>query len=97
MKSRDEVLTILRRLKPLLAEKYDVSALGLSGSVARGTDMTEQSDVDVLVRLGKPLGWDFVLLANEIEAALGVKTDVVEPGMIRERLWPSIEEDLIYV
>ncbi len=97
MKAREDILEILRRLKPTLQEKYSVSQVGLFGSVARGTDITPESDVDVLVILDKPLGWDFVLLADEIEAALGIKTDVVDQKMIKKRLWPSIQEDLIYV
>ena len=36
MKSRDEIISLLRRYKPTAQEKYGISKLGIFGSVARG-------------------------------------------------------------
>ena len=47
--TRDEALTILRKVKPLLEKQYGVSSMILFGSVARD-EAQPQSDVDVFVR-----------------------------------------------
>lgn len=40
MKSRDEILSLLRRYKPTAQEKYGISKLGILGSVARPSFLT---------------------------------------------------------
>ena len=47
---------ILRNLKPILSEKYEVERIGYFGSYARG-EQTKDSDVDILVEFRRPLGW----------------------------------------
>ena len=97
MTDRDEILSKLKALKPQLSQRYGVTAIALFGSAARLDDFTIASDVDVLVSLEKPLGLDFVLLADEIEQSLGRKTDVLDDVVAKKKLWPFIEPDLIYV
>lgn len=49
---------ILRNLKPMLSEKYEVERIGYFGSYARG-EQTKDSDIDILVEFRRPLGWAF--------------------------------------
>lgn len=94
-KNKEEVLAILRQLMPYLTERFHVARLGIFGSVARGEE-TETSDVDIYVELSRPLGLDFVQLGDELEEAVGVRVDLADRSMLR-RLWPHMENDLVYV
>ncbi|MBR3555573.1 MAG: nucleotidyltransferase domain-containing protein [Oscillospiraceae bacterium] len=68
---------IQARVEPI-AKKYELAAVYLFGSYARG-DATASSDVDLLVDLsGSPVrGLMFARLYNELEEALGVRIDLV--------------------
>lgn len=56
------------------------------GSAARGDD-TEQSDLDLLVEVPKGTTLlDMIGLQQELEAALGLKVDVVTPFDLPERV-----------
>ncbi len=48
MKRKEEVLDTLRRLKPLLENRYGIESLALFGSFARD-EATENSDVDLAI------------------------------------------------
>jgi predicted nucleotidyltransferase len=71
----EEILQILRKELPHLHEKYGVEQVAIYGSFAKGKQ-TKKSDIDVLVRLAKPLGLEFVELAYRLEEVLGRKVDL---------------------
>ena len=73
--NREQVIQSLRDQLPLLQERYGVVRMALFGSFAKGTP-TDTSDVDLLVELSRPLGLEFVELANDIEEVLGRKADL---------------------
>ena len=60
---------ILTQLKPELTREYFVSPIGLFESIDRG-DFTDKSDVDIIVDFSKPVGIEFIDLANYIESKL---------------------------
>ncbi|MGC9435603.1 MAG: nucleotidyltransferase family protein [Methanomicrobiales archaeon] len=88
----------LRRAKPYLRERYHVREIGIFGSYARN-EQTAGSDVDILVDLTEPIGWDVVDLKNELEQLLGLPVDLVLKGGVarRPKLLRSIREDATYV
>lgn len=96
MKTKAEILEILRREKPELARQYGLRRLALFGSYAR-EDQREDSDVDILVEIEPEIGLRFVELADRIEDALGVRTEVVSQRAIKPRYWQVIQEELIDV
>jgi predicted nucleotidyltransferase len=96
MKKLSEITSLLESHKKVMQEKYNIKTIGIFGSVARG-DATDLSDVDILVEFDKPIGLDFVLLADEIESILGVKIDLVTPNAIKPKMFEYIKQDLIYV
>ncbi|MFB3788629.1 MAG: nucleotidyltransferase family protein [bacterium] len=96
MKTREEILSILAKNKPEWAARFQVKSLALFGSAARG-EHNPKSDVDILAEVDPNIGLDFVILADSIEAALGLPADVVSKGAIKSRHWAEIKEDLIYV
>lgn len=96
MKTIDEIKKLIDQHKPMLKAKYNIKNVGLFGSIVRG-DVNPDSDVDILVEFEKPIGLDFVLLADELEEILGVKVDLVTPNAIKPTLFEYIKQDLIYV
>lgn len=96
MKTKDEVMAILRAIKPLVADLFKVRSMALFGSYARG-QQTESSDVDVIVDVDPAIGLDFVDLADLIEEKLGVAADVIPADGIKPRYREHIKKDLLYV
>lgn len=69
MKTREEVLGILRQARPDLNARYQVTRISLFGSYARG-EQREDSDIDILIDVDPSIGLRFVTLANELEGLL---------------------------
>ncbi|HEX9274124.1 MAG TPA: nucleotidyltransferase family protein [Candidatus Binatia bacterium] len=96
MKTKEEVLRILEREKPELMRRYGLKRLALFGSYAR-EDQREDSDVDIMVEIEPSVGLGFVDLADRIEDALGIRTEVVSRRAIKPRYWEIIKEELVDV
>jgi hypothetical protein len=97
MISKKQILETIREHMPEIA-RFGVRRLSLFGSIARG-DASQDSDVDILVELEKPLGWEIVDLREFLRDLLGRKVDLVTWAAVSKKniLWKSIQEDLIYV
>ena len=96
MKTKEEILEILRRAKPELAQKYGVKRLGLFGSYARG-EQREDSDVDIVVEVDPSIGLRFVDLAEFLESLLGIHTEVVSQRALKPQHWELAKKELIHV
>ena len=98
MKTLAEIEIALQSRWQTLYDVHRVRRIGIFGSRARGDD-TLVSDVDILVELEGPVGWEIVDLHRYLEDALGVRVDLVTQGAVRRKplLWESIQEDLTYV
>ena len=96
MKSTQEIIQILERAKPELAREFGVTRLAVFGSYSRG-EQHAGSDVDILVEVAPSIGLRFVDLAEQIEALLGVRTEVISRRAIPPRHWALIEKDLLDV
>ena len=96
MKSRQEILAILGKEKPELEKQFGIRRLALFGSYARG-DQEADSDVDVLVDVDPKIGMRFVLLAERIEAVLGLPVELVSRRAIKPRNWTVIKKELVDV
>jgi len=98
MKTLVQIQTILKSHWHTLRQAYRVRRIGVFGSHARG-DNTPLSDVDILVELEGPVGWEIVDLHRFLEDVLGVRVDLVTQGAVVRKplLWESIQEDLTYV
>lgn len=96
--SRERILARLRSNRQTLAEEFGVAELALFGSVARG-EPEAGSDVDLMVVLSRPLGWDVVLLRDYLESLLGTPVDLMVRGGLVQRpaLWDRVSRELIYV
>ena len=92
----NKIKEILFVLKPELISKYYVSSIGLFGSVVRN-DFTANSDIDIIVTFNRPVGMEFIDLANELEEKLDRKVDLVSKNGIKEKYYKIIEPQIIYV
>lgn len=73
--SLDQLIAVLRQEAPYLRQEFGVEQIAVFGSYAKGWPRAE-SDVDILVRLQRPLGLKFVRLARYLEAKVGRKVDL---------------------
>ena len=90
------IMEILTQLKPELAQKYFVNSIGLFGSIVRD-DFTDKSDVDIIVDFSKPIGIEFIDLADYIEIKLSKKVDLVSRNGIKPKYFHQIQSEIIYV
>jgi predicted nucleotidyltransferase len=98
MKTLEQIQARLQSRWEILYQAYRVRRIGVFGSSARG-DNTPLSDVDILVELEGPVGWEIVDLHRYLEDLLGVRVDLVTQGAVVRKplLWESIQKDLTYV
>ena len=79
----------LRELKPVLRRRFKVKEIGVFGSYARG-EQTQASDIDILVDLQNPLGWDFFSLKEFLEKELNHSVDLVTRNALKKQLKDEI-------
>ena len=95
--TRDELLTILREHKPVLAERFGVTGLALFGSFARD-QATEKSDLDILVQFGGPAtSKAYFGVQFYIEDLLGRRVDLVTNKALRSEVRPFVEREAVDV
>lgn len=83
-------------MRPVLLEKYGITSLGLYGSVLRD-DFTPQSDIDIIVDFSKPIGIEFIDLAEDLEKVLQHKVDLVSKQGVKLTFFEVIKKDILYV
>ena len=94
--SNVQQLTHIKNKLAELAQKYHVQSIWLFSSVVRN-DFTSKSDIDIIVDFSKPIGIEFVDLANYIELQLRQRVDLVSKKGIQEKYFKAIEKDIVYV
>ncbi len=95
--NRDEVLALLRTHKPVLMERFGVTALSLFGSFARD-QASDSSDVDILVRfIGPATSRSYFGVQFYIEDLLGRRVDLVTDKALRPQFRPFVEQEALDV
>lgn len=97
MKTRAEILELLRAYKGKAMSAYGMTKLGIFGSVARD-EQQEGSDVDVCYEGTAPTFLTLDIIQTELESLFGANVDLVRVrdnmnGTLRKR----IEKEGIYV
>lgn len=87
----------LKKIKPLLADKYHVSSIGLFGSVVRDDFSPTSSDIDIIVEFSRPVGIEFIDLADYLEKTLNNKVDLVSRKGVKNKYFAQIEREIVYV
>jgi len=96
MTTREEIIKKLKELKPFLHKEYSVKEIGLFGSFSDNT-YSEESDIDILIELEKPIGWKFFSLELFLEKTFHRKIDLVTKNAIKEQIKDSILEQVNYI
>jgi predicted nucleotidyltransferase len=91
-----QIIEQLRALKPQLQKEFAVKTIGLFGSFADGSQ-TEQSDIDILVELERPIGWKFFTLEMFLENKLGKKIDLVTKNALKHQIRDRILSSVNYI
>ena len=92
----NEVINKLQHVKPYLQQEYAVKNIGLFGSFVDGS-YTNNSDIDIMVELERPIGWHFFTLEKYLEKTLERKIDLVTTGAMKEQLKPFILNQIQYI
>jgi hypothetical protein len=91
VKTFEEIKEILRNQKPFLTEKYGVKEIGVFGSYVKG-EQKDESDLDILVEFGRPVGFfEFLDLEEYLGNLIGIKVEIVT----RKALKPKIGEHIL--
>jgi len=96
MLSKDDILTTLKSMLPMLSSEYAVERIGLFGSFINGEE-SKDSDIDLLVTLDRPIGWKFFTLQILLEDTFGKKVDLTTEKGLRTELKQQILETVEYV
>ena len=97
MKTLQEIQAILRAHANELHEHYGITNLAVFGSIVRG-EAREDSDVDILAELDRPIGLIALCGAeNFLSDLLGVKVDLVLRRSVRQELREQIFNEAVAV
>lgn len=94
---RDDILRTLVRFRDIKQDEFGIVRIGVFGSVARD-EITDISDVDVVVELDRPDLFTLIGIKQELEELLHRSVDVVRyregmNGYLKRR----IEQEAVYV
>ncbi len=96
MSGLEDIQKILKNHQEILREKYFVKKIGIFGSYSRGEE-TPESDVDILIELFEPLGWEFFDLKEYLEEILAKEINLGTVNAIRPQLREKILNEVVYV
>ncbi len=93
----EKIKEILEKYKQEIAEKYNVSEIGVFGSYTRG-QQRDQSDIDILVSFSKPIGFiKYMRLEFYLTELLGRKVDLVTKDSLKPHIGKVILRETQYV
>jgi predicted nucleotidyltransferase len=94
---QNEIINHLRQYKKKNQDRYTIKRLGVFGSAARGTLMT-QSDIDIVVELEKPDLFYIIGIKQDLEESLHRSVDVVRyRKKMNEFFKRRIDKEALYV
>ena len=96
MITKTEILSRLTELNPILYKDYAVKEIGLFGSYSDNSN-TEESDIDILIELEKPIGWKFFTLELFLENVFNKKIDLVTKNALKEQIKDQILNQVNFV
>ncbi len=74
--------------------------IGLFGSYSKGTER-DDSDIDLVIEFGRPIGFRFMELAEYLEQLLGTPVDILTPagvdGIRVPQVAAEIQDSVAYV
>lgn len=95
MLTKDQILSKLKELKPSLYSEYAVREIGIFGSYAEGNP-SEDSDIDIIIVLERPIGWKYFSLELYLEKTFGRKIDLVTMNALKDQIKVDILNQINY-
>ena len=96
MITKSEIVRKLKELKPKLYTDYSVKEIGLFGSYSDNT-YTENSDIDLLIELEKPIGWKFFTIEIYLESIFEKKIDLVTKNALKHQIKDIVLNQVDYI
>ena len=99
MKSKNDIINEIKKIKADLQSKFDVQQIGIFGSYVRG-EAEENSDLDILVELKQDSRMSLLGLSifeDWLSNALGIKVDLVLKSSLKPRIGKKILNEVIYL
>jgi len=97
MKTKEEILKILKSKKGFLKKKYKVKNIALFGSYVRGENRPT-SDIDILVEFYEPISLlKFIELENYLSGILGTKVDLVVKSALKKNVRKQVLQEMLEV
>ena len=95
MGNLEELRSVLTKNRTVLRDRFKVKKIGVFGSFVRGEE-GKDSDVDILVDLSEPIGWEIVDLKEFLEEILGFEVDLVTVKALKAELSEIILKEAVY-
>lgn len=97
MKSRDEIIRLLKSEKSFLHDKYSISEIALFGSYCRD-EQKSRSDVDLMVTFEEyPDLFAYVEIIDYLKSKLRNKVDLITKSAVRNEILPFILSEAVYI
>ena len=94
---RNEIIRTLRGFVEMNRDRYEIIRIGVFGSAARDC-MNEQSDIDVVVEIGKPDLFYLIGIKQDLEEKFHMPVDIVRyRDKMNAFLKKRIDKEAIYV
>lgn len=95
MLTKNDILSRLKELKPVLQTEYAVKEIGLFGSFSDNT-FDDESDINIIVEFERPIGWKFFSLEMYLENVFNRKIDLVSKNALNEQIRSSVLNQVSY-
>ncbi len=89
-------IEMIRNTVSELGKEYGANRISLFGSYARG-DMTEESDIDLLIDKGSIKGLEFAALLCDLEEALGKHVDLISMRGANPDFISAVKKDEVLI
>ncbi len=96
MRNQEKIENKLKDLIPVLQMNYNVSKIGLFGSIT-SDQFSDKSDVDILVDFSIIPGWEYFDLIDFLEKELNRKVDLVTVNALKPQLKDNILSQVNYL
>lgn len=94
--NKEQIITKLKQIKPVLKEKYGLTEIALFGSYSRD-EATASSDIDLLITFKNPSADSLFFSFDLLQESFGsIPIQIVTRGAIKPRYFEAIKQDLIY-
>ena len=97
LKNREQIIGIIRQIRPELESDFAVERLGLFGSYQRG-EAQPTSDIDLLVSFRREIDlFDFLDLKTFLQDNLQHKVDLVMDSALKPAIGKQIRSEVEYL